>query len=200
MGTRFAVDGMDEPIADELARAFAELAVASPRAMIAHYPRPELPGKCFALVVAFHTMPDPNVVEEQMKFERYMLELRDLGRADGLIFEIRQVWQTEGGEPRLIEATVDYTNRFFSVRQRHLGGSYFGDEQCGLITCDSTRGGHFAMYGGGHRRGLLWCDRSFGLGEPDPYSIAYRVEPGREIRVGLSPELIAVLREFVTRF
>ena len=95
---------------------------------------------------------------------------------------------------------VELTDRFSSVRSRIIGSGYFGDEKCGLITCDSTRGGHFQMYGGGHRRGVLWCDRSFGLGNPDPLSFSYRVSPEREMHRDLPEAVVKALRAFVTRF
>ena len=98
------------------------------------------------------------------------------------------------------KATVEITAHFREFRVRDLPRGFFGDERVERVTCDPLRGGHFEAYGGGTRCGLIWCDRSFGIGEADPWSAAYRVNPEPQVDSKLPAKLVAALQEFVTRF
>jgi hypothetical protein len=173
---------------------------SSLKAFVSHYPRPDLPGRCFAVVAALHDLPDPFLVADESAFDDFLAFLYDKQETVGTLFEVRQVWQTAGGEPRLIEATVEVTTRFRVFREREVPARLFGDERAARITCDFLRGQHFDKYGGGTRCGLIWCDRSFGIGRLDPWSSAYRVWPNESLDRGLPTDLVAALQEFVTRF
>jgi hypothetical protein len=187
---------------EALRRAFDGLPdrYAGLRGFVAHVPRPDLPGKCFGVVATFHDLPDPFLVEDVGASNEFLACLYDKAETKGLLFEVRQVWQTAGGEPRLIEATLEVTSRLREFRLRNIPSGFFGDDHVEQVTCDPLRGGHFESYGGGTRCGFIWCDRSFGIGAAQPWSAAYRVFPNREVRTDLPGELVAALQEFVTRF
>ena len=186
----------------ELAEAFEGLGDRLERLqlVVTHYPRPDLPGRCFALVVAFHDLPDPHIVQDRARYRRFLMRDGREPPMSGVLFEVRQVWQTAGGAPRLIEATVEVTDRLTAAGGRNFGSSMFSNARVSEITCDITRGGHFGQYGRGTRRGLIWCDRSQGIGPPEPWSAAYRVSPRRELVVGLADSVTQALRAFASRF
>jgi hypothetical protein len=185
-----------------LRRAFRKLDEmgAAAKGFVAHVPRPDLPGKCFGIVAAFHDLPDPFLAADQNAYEDFQARLYDRAETPGMLFEVRQVWQTAGGKPRLIEATVEVTSRFREFRLREIPRGFFPDSRVEQVTCDPLRGGHFEFYGGGMRCGFIWCDRSLGIGEAQPWSAAYRVFPNRDVRTDLPGELVTALQEFVTRF
>ncbi len=189
-------------IAAELAGIYAALPARQSvlRANVTHYPRNDLPGKCFGVVTAFHDLPDFTIAEDLESFTKHLDGLRSGREMPGSIFEVRQVWQMAGDEPRLIEATVEFSDRFASLAPRRLAPGFFPDKDVQKISADQMRGGHFEHAGGGVRRGIIWCDRSMGLGKPRPWSAAYRVSPKREFSDALSPELVAALKRFVSRF
>ncbi len=198
----FPTDLEHDPIAAELAQVFRALPAQSEqmRGVVSHYPRRDLPGKCVAITTVFHTLPDEHIMEDMPGVQRLLLRLGDGRATAGMLFEVRQVWQTEGDEPRLIEATVEVTDRFRSRAMRDIHTGLFRNGAVNRITIDMTRAGHLSKYGGGTRRGLIWCDRSFGIGQPRPYSAAYRIRPHSEVRLDLDPQAVTALREFVTRF
>lgn len=170
------------------------------RALVTHYPRKDLAGTCVAIVVVIHDLPDETVREDQEAFQKFTSKLEHGRGMPGRLFEVRQVWQLAGQQPRLIEATVELTDQFVSLSQRHIVDGFFPDATVHKISADVTRGGHFEYAGGGTRRGIIWCDRSMGIGEPRPWSAAYRVRPLREFRTGLAPDLVKALKRFVIRF
>lgn len=186
----------------ELARAYSNLRVRLPRlhAIVSHYPRPDLPGKCFALVTAFYDVPDPHIVQHQPSYQGFLMRDRRGRPLHGAILEVRQVWQTEDGEPRLIEATVEVTDGLTAPGDRALTSNLFRNARVSDLTCDKTRGGHFAVYGHGDRRGWIWCDLSFGVGATQPWSAAYRVSPRRKLETNLPRAMTEALREFAIRF
>ena len=192
----------DGDVAHELADAFADLHRRAPslKAFVSYYPRRDLPGRCVAIQTVFHDLPDPMIENDGEAAEQFARDLHDHFFAPGMLFEVRQVWQLEGDRPRLIEATVELTDEFERLMERNVPKSMFGDADVERITCDIARGGHFRPFGGGARRGLLWVDRSFGIGQARPWSAAYRLRPTREFDTDLAPELIEALREFATRF
>ena len=189
-------------VAAELASAFARLRgrPESLRALVTHYPRDDLAGSCVAIVTAFHDLPDHTVAEDEAAFAEFVSALRRGVPTPGMLFEVRQVWQLAGSQPRLIEATVELTDAFNTFTPRHVLDGTFPDEAVQAITADVMRGGHFEYAGGGARRGIIWCDRSMGLGEPRPWSAAYRLRPKREFGDPLDPELVRALKQFVRRF
>ena len=195
-------DAHSDPIVAVLATALARLRgrETSLRALVTHYPREDLAGRCVAIVTAFHDLPDSTVAEDEAAFVEFVSALRRGIPASGTLFEVRQVWQLAGAQPRLIEATVDLTDAFNTFTPRYLPEGTFPDEAVHAITADVTRGGHFEYAGGGTRRGIIWCDRSMGLGEPRPWSAVYRLRPEREFGDALDPELIEALKRFVSRF
>ena len=168
--------------------------------LAAHYARVDLPGRCIGIQVVFHNVPDPMVADDAVAAEEFARSLRDTFGAPGMMFEIRQIWQLDGAQPRLIEAMVELTDDFDRLMQRQPPLGYFGDRAVDRITLDKARGGHFAAFGGGQRRGLLWVDRSLGIGTPDPWSSDYRLRPARVPDSPLPPEVVQALREFVKRF
>jgi len=197
---RVPADG--NAIATELAEIYAALPARQSvlRANVTHYPRSDLPGKCFGIVTAFHDLPDFTIAEDLESFGKYLNALRRGREMPGSIFEVRQVWQMAGDEPRLIEATVEFSDRFASLARRRFAPGFFADKDVQKISADQMRGGHFEHAGGGVRRGIMWCDRSMGVGEPRPWSAAYRVSPKREFSGALDPELVTALKRFVSRF
>ena len=71
------------------------------RANVTHYPRSDLPGKCFGVVTAFHDLPDFTIAEDLESFTKHLDGLRRGREMPGSLFEVRQVWQMAGDEPRL---------------------------------------------------------------------------------------------------
>ncbi len=188
-------------VAAELASAFAQLRgrPESLRALVTHYAREDLAGRCVAIVTAFHDLPDNTVTEDEAAFAEFVSALQRGIPTPGMLLEVRQVWQLAGSQPRLIEATVELTDAFDTFTPRHVFEGTFPDEAVQAITADITRGGHFEYAGGGARRGIIWCDRSMGLGEPRPWSAAYRLRPAREFGEALDPEFVEALKQFVRR-
>ncbi|MEM8882516.1 MAG: hypothetical protein AAGD14_00435 [Planctomycetota bacterium] len=170
------------------------------RMLVAHYPRPDLPGRCVAVVTAIHTLPEPHIEEDQDLLRHYYRGMRKRRPYAGMLFEVRQVWQTEGGTPRLIEATIDLSEGFVAPARYRGFVALLGDARALRITEDITRSGHFHMYGADRRGGLLWCDRSYGLGEPEPFMAEYEIGRKRRIERSLPPALVAQLKNYVTRF
>jgi hypothetical protein len=166
----------------------------------AHYPRRDLPGRCIGIQVSFHDLADPMVEDDGPAAEEFAQSLRERFQAPGMLFEIRQVWQLDGAEPRLIEATLELTDKFDRLMKRNPVLGYLGDPDVEKITFDKARGSHFAAHGGGHRRGLLWVDKSFGVGAPDPWSASYCMRPARAPESPLPPAVVKALKEFVSRF
>ena len=166
----------------------------------AHYPRAELPGRCIGIVVTLHDLPDPMVEDDVIAAEQFARSLHENFEADGMLLEVRQIWQLDGDRPRLIEATIELTDQFDRIMSRVPPSGYFGDPGIERITFDKTRGGHFGPFGGGARRGLLWVDRSCGIGEPDSWSATYRMRPARTPESPLPPAVVKALKDFVTRF
>ena len=165
-----------------------------------HFPRPDLPGRCVGVQVIFHDVPDPMVEDDAAAADEFARALHERFHAPGMLLEIRQIWQLEGSEPRLIEATMELTDQFDRLMRRDPPRGYFGLQAVEKITFDQARGGHFAAFGGGQRRGLLWVDRACGIGEPDPWSAAYEMRPARTPDAPLPPHVVEALQEFVKRF
>ena len=170
------------------------------KAFVSYYPRKDLPGKCVGIQVVFHDLPDPMVADDVAAAEQFARDLCEHFRAPGMLFEVRQTWQLDGPRPRLIEATVELTDDFDQIAHRDVPRGFFEDPAVERITCDRTRGGHFSPFGGGARRGMIWVDRSVGLGEPRPWSASYRMRPMGEFEIELDPDVIDALREFASRF
>ncbi len=126
---------------------------------IAHYPRPRLPGRCMAVMAAFHNLRDPHLVEDIG---------RPLPKSGGLLVVVRQVWQTEGPEPRMIEASIEWTTEFGTSAPREVE-----DPLVEKLTFDHARMGQDRMWPGSQRAGMLWADRSFGVGPAKPYFARY---------------------------
>ena len=192
----------EHPILAELAQAYASLPArgSALRGLIVHYPRPDLPGKCAAIVTTFHDLPDFTIAEDLEEFGRYTNELAAGHPKPGMLFEVRQVWQMEGAEPRLIEATIELSDNLRTLAPRRLAPDFFRDSMVQKISVDAMRGGHFEYAGGGDRRCVTWCDRSAGIGPAKPWSAAYRVRPKREFSKPLNPAIVTALKEFVSRF
>ena len=116
-----------------------------------------------------------------------------------MILEVRQTWQFAGGTPRMIEASIELTDDFDSIRPRGFPRRFFEPEVARIVV-DESRAGHFEGFGGGHRRGWVWVDRAAGLGSARGWSAAYTVRPTPERDRGLDDELVEALKEFVGRF
>ena len=192
----------DGAVARDLKRAFEEMRADAPnlKMFVAHYPQADLPGRCVGVLVVIHDLPDPMVRNDLGAAEEFARALHERFAAPGRLLEIRQVWQLAGERPRMIEATIELTDQFDRLMHRKPPIGYFGDDDVERITFDRARGAHFSPFGGGARRGLLWTDRSCGLGESDPYSAAYRMRPARTPDAPLSPAVAEALREFIRRF
>ena len=204
-------EGLAATVARELARHWRELQAMARgplgrprlRVMANHYPRPELPGRCVALVVNFYTVPDAFVVEDEPLLGEFAEAIRRNERPEGLIVQIAKTWQLQGDRARLIETVVDVTRDFRAEAPRWADWSFLGDSRAERMTNDAQRGGHFMPYGGGDRLGVGWWDRSFGLGGAEPMSVAFRftvLGPAPVSKAEPLPEEAATrLRAFVER-
>ena len=143
------------------------------RIFVNHYPRPDLPGRCVTLDVVVHTLPDPYLEGDRAWLQSNRTRLQRSEEIEGVLFEVRKTFQLEGGAPRLIEAGIEATTRIQHFAPRRREG-WFSDRRVARIVSDGLDGMHFMIYGGGKRVGMVWCDRSFGQGEPDPWAVAYR--------------------------
>ena len=133
-----------------------------------------------AVMAAFHNLRDPHLVEE---YDRPFPE------SGGLLVVVRQVWQTDGAKPRMIEASIEWTTAFGTSVPREVA-----DPLVEELTLDHARMGQDRLWPGTRRAGMLWADRSFGVGPAKPYFARYDMDGWVE---GDEPE---GLRAFVRRF
>ena len=139
------------------------------RIIVRHYPRPELPGRCYTVHVFFYDMLDP-------AFDAREYELVRWGKKplEGGLIEWRKTYQTQGAAPRLIEAAVEAQPRVMPGMGRPSGIDIFGKKLGGRLKDPSVK--HFWDLGGGDRYGLAWYDLSNGVGDPEPWARVYHIE------------------------
>jgi hypothetical protein len=145
------------------------------RAMVKHYPRPEFDGRCVTIQVVFYTVPDPH-------FDRtvYAAMIREGGLGQevrGALLEFRKSYRLDGGTPRLFEAEAEAHAEVQLARRRETYAGMQPDAEIRQIGIDPAASAHFAEVGGGLRIGLLWMDRSMGVGPARPHACAYRISP-----------------------
>jgi hypothetical protein len=197
-------------VTDALAKTWKELRavagkpVGTPllRILTKHYPRDDLPGRCFTIQVTFFTVRDPYFDDGGLTPE---LAERVKGKVvDGLMFEVRKTYQTKNAQRRLIEAEVEVTEKVGGYFGRKSFPQLSGLESVSGFAGDEFFGAHFQLYGGGERRGLVWYDRSFGLGKADVWAGVFRAirssEAAQKVKTAkLPPKLTAALLSLVER-
>ena len=118
----------------------------------------------------------------------------------GVLFELRKTYQTEGGRVRLVEAQAEVHTRVSLMPHRQSIMDLVDD-----VAPDPLYASHFLPYGGGVRNGMIWVDRSNGLGVAQPWSCAYTMErdhmrePPRVRMTALPQPAQAALRALVGR-
>jgi len=142
------------------------------RILYKHYPRPDLPGKCIALHATVYTVIDTYFDQERFKHDpaKPDQELR------GVIFELRKTYQLEGEKPRLVEALIE-SHESIHMGRRFILRELIGDKAPKPLA-DHESSAHFIAYSGGLRFGLVWVDRSAGIGQPAPWARAYSIKGG----------------------
>ncbi len=167
------------------------------RVIVKHYPRHEAPGRCITIQADVYTVPD-----------RYLdwggvLHVGEVGvRLPGYVVRLRRTVQTEGGAPRLVEASIEVLERFRVGGAVVAYGKALGEPS---LTSDDQRNAHFEDFGATLRRGLLWVDRSYGRGTPRPWSRAYAIrtrseeEPVETQAAALPADWVEALRGLVER-
>ena len=201
--------GLAREVTDALAKSWKDLLattskpVGTPllRILTKHYPRIDLPGRCFTIQVTFFTVRDP-YFDDRMTPE--LLE-RIKGKViDGLMFEVRKTYQTKNARRHLIEAEVEVSEEVVGYFGRKGFAQLSGLKSVAGFAHDTFFGAHFQPYGGGQRRGLVWFDRSFGLGKADVWTAAFRAirssEAAQEVKTAeLPPKVAAALLSLVER-
>ncbi len=203
-------EGLAREVTDALARSWKELLttagkpVGTPllRILTKHYPRIDLPGRCFTIQVTFFTVRDPYFDDEGLTPE--LLERIKGKIIDGLMFEVRKTYQTKNGQRRLIEANVEVSEKVSGYFGRKGFPRLSGEKSLAGFAQDEFFGAHFQPYGGGERRGLVWYDRSFGLGKAAAWAVAFRAirssETAQSVKTAkLPPKLTAALLSLVER-
>ena len=137
-----------------------------------------------AIMTAFHNLPDPHMVEERGT---------DFPKQGALMVVVRQVWQLNVENPRLIEASVEWTTEF-DTGQAVVRLGLIEDFTAAELTLDLARSGQDCNWPGTRRKGLFFCDQSLGQGEPKPYYATYTETEWT------ASEPIDGLVEFVSRF
>jgi hypothetical protein len=176
--------------------------VGSPplRILVKHYPRADLPGRCYAVEVHLYTVPDPLFDRAQLDPKETRVRLR------GNLITGRKTYQTDGGRPRIIEAALEVQTEVEARGARPDFWALLPDMDLRKKTQDPQASAHFEGYGGGLRHGLAWFDLSYGRGDVRPSGWAYRIHvlPGQdEPRLDKEPldePLAARLRDLVRRF
>ena len=163
------------------------------RVLIKHYPRPELPGRCYVVHATAYTAEDP-----------YLDRPQAFDQVRGVIFDLRKTYQLEGGEARLIEAQIEVQVELRYGEGKADFGHLLNREELGPIARDSGWSGHFEKFAGGTRFGMIWLDVSCGMGDAAGWSRGYRISTKRGERHSvetepLTPEQVKTLLEFVGR-
>lgn len=179
-----------------LLRAVAEGPVGTPplRIIVRHHPRGEIPGHCVGIQVTVSTIPDPFF--DQDLFGPLARNARSGPAVGGVLFDLRKSYQLAGGTPRLIEASLQIQSPVRIGMQMTMLGMHLPDEKARGIVSDPASVAHFSMLGGGERRGIVWCDRSAGMGPEDAWSGAYLLRRDRQGETdqarfsGLTPALV----------
>ncbi|MCZ6573345.1 MAG: hypothetical protein O7C98_09285 [Planctomycetota bacterium] len=141
------------------------------RIIVRHYPRPELPGRCYTVHVIFYDVLDPVFDAREYQLVRRVESGKPL---EGGLIEWRKTYQTQGAAPRLIEAAVEAQPCVLPGMERPSGIDIFGKKLGGRLKDPSVK--HFWDLGGGDRYGLAWYDLSNGVGDPEPWARVYHVE------------------------
>jgi len=191
----------------ETLRSIAHRPLGDPplRILVKHYPRPDLAGRCVSIQVTFYDVPD-------MYFDRAAL-LADPEsppvqgkRIRGAILDLYRTYQLSGNQPRLIQALAEVSAPVLLLPQRlPITQILRRPDDVSPGSIDGVFASHFLAYGGGVRQGLLWIDRSNGIGKPAAFSTAYRVVRRRmrqspSIETGAIPaSLVAALKDWVSR-
>ena len=184
-------------------REIADKPVREPllRILTKHYPRRDLPGRCFTIQVTFFTVRDPYFDEGGLTAE--LLERINGKTIEGVLFDVRKTYQMRD-KRRLIEAELEVTT---TVRA-HFGRKGFPElshvDAISVFANDTFFGAHFQPYGGGERLGLVWYDVSCGLGPARAWTAAFRAERMTEKATkvktsALDAELAAAFKALVER-
>ena len=136
------------------------------RVIVKHYPRPALPGRCFTIEVGFYDFDDPLFEGKQA---------RRLPDSPGHLLEWRKTYQTQGGNVRLVEASLEMQQDVaYGPLRWHIGELLRERPELAPLR-DEDAGQHLRDMGAGERRGLLWFDLACGLGPTQPYACAYKI-------------------------
>ncbi|MEE8106888.1 MAG: hypothetical protein V3T86_15245 [Planctomycetota bacterium] len=143
------------------------------RILTKHYPRKDLPGRCFTLHVTFFTVRDP-YFDESDDLAAVLERTRGKPVA-GTMFELRKTYRMEDGKRRLIEGGIEVSPNVQARIQRR-GFAEASKNDLARRFVDVFHGAHFQLYGGGTRHGFAWYDLSLGSGPVKEWSTAYTIE------------------------
>ncbi len=115
------------------------------RIFVRSYARPDLPGHCVAVAIAFYTVPDPHIGRP------------GFGPWPGLLFDIHKTYQLAGGKTRLVEAALEVHTEVARSAMRAPLAVLAGEPQG-----DARESTHFEQYGAGRRHAWFWMDRDWG--------------------------------------
>jgi hypothetical protein len=169
------------------------------RALVRHYPRTDLPGRCVAIETTWYTTRDP------------LLEGGSLpppGPIRGVHFTIGRLYQLERGEPRIVAARIEAWTDLEALDARarldapDVAWAERLDPMIRAILQDPYARAHFAYLGGGRRVGAVWLDRSLGLAHETPWSACFDSEARSattRVEEGLPPPAVQSLVTLASR-